>query len=154
MAGQKLLLPFNFTNYDRKALDFVIRTFTNLKNIEISIFNAYTPVPEIETSDASVTARLKDQLRYLTTKVSEQETALEAVKQELMQNGFAESAVNCIFKARKKDVAAEIIELVSSEGYDLIVLNHKPGKVSRFFSGSVYHKIVSGLKGITVCIVS
>jgi nucleotide-binding universal stress UspA family protein len=154
MAGQKLLLPFNFTNYDRKALDFVIRTFANLKDIEISLFNAYTPVPEIETSDASVTARLKDQLRYLTTKVSEQETALEAVKQELIQNGFAESTVNCIFKARKKDVATEIIDLVSSKGYDLIVLNHKPGKVSRFFTGSVYNKIVNNLKGITVCIVS
>ena len=154
MAGQKLLLPFNFTNYDRKALDFVIRTFANLKDIEISIFNAYTPVPEIEASDSSVTARLKDQLRYLTTKMSEQETALQAVKQELIQNGFPESTVKCIFKARKKDVAAEIIDLVSSEGYDLIVLNHKLGKVSRFFSGSAYHKIVSALKGITICIVS
>jgi nucleotide-binding universal stress UspA family protein len=154
MAGQKLLLPFNFTNYDRKALDFVIRTFAHLKDIEISIFNAYTPIPEIETSDSSVTAKLKDQLRYLTKKVSEQETALQAVKQELMQNGFPESTVKCIFKARKRDVAAEIIDLVSSEGYDLIVLNHKSGKVSRFFSGSVYNKIVSALKGITICIVS
>ena len=91
MAGQKLLLPFNFTNHDHKALDFVIRTFANLKDIEISIFNAYTPVPEIETSDTSVTAKLKDQLRYLTTKISEQETALQAVKQELVQNGFEEA---------------------------------------------------------------
>ena len=154
MAGQKLLLPFNFTNYDHKALDFVIRTFANQMDIEISIFNAYTPVPDIEASDASVTAKLKDQLRYLTKKVSEQETALQAAKQELVQNGFEESTVNCIFKARKKDVATEIIELVSSEGYDLIVLNHKPGKVKRFFTGSVYNKIVGAFKEITVCIVS
>jgi nucleotide-binding universal stress UspA family protein len=154
MAGHKLLLPFNFTNYDRKALDFVIRTVADRKDIQISLFNAYTPVPEIETSDASVTAKLKDQLRYLTTKISEQEAALEAVKQELVQNGFRESTINCIFKARKKDIATEIIDLVSNEGYDLIVLNHKPGKVSRFFSGSVYNKIVSALKETTVCIVS
>ena len=154
MADQKLLLPFNFTNYDRKALDFVIRTFANLKDIKVSLFNAYTPVPEIETSDASVTAKLKDQLRYLTTKISEQEAALEAIKQELVQNGFTESAINCIFRARKKDVATEIIDLVSSEGYDVIVLNHKPGKVSRFFRGSAYSKIVGALKDTTVCIVS
>ena len=154
MAGQKLLLPFNFTNQDRKALDFVIRTFVNLKDMEISLFNAYTPVPEIETSDASVTAKLKDQLRYLTTKITEQEKALQAVKQELIEAGFAENTIKCIFKARKKDVASEIIELVSSEGYDMIILNHKPGKVKRFFTGSVYNTIVSALKGITVCIVS
>jgi nucleotide-binding universal stress UspA family protein len=154
MAGQKLLLPFNFTDYDRKALDFVIRTFVHLKDLEITLFNAYTQVPDIEGTDSTVMAKLKKDLLYLTKIISEQETALQEAKQTLIQHGFSEKSVSYIFKVRKKDIAAEIIDLVSSEGYDLIVLNHKPGKVSRFFSGSVYNKIVSTLKGITVCIVS
>jgi len=154
MAVQKLLLPYNFTNYDLKALDFVTRTFVHRKDIEISVFHAYTPLPEIEASEATVTGRLKDQLSYLTKKLSEQETALEAVKQELTQSGFPESRINCIFKARKKDIAAEIVDLVSNEGYHLIVLNHKPGKVKRFFTGTVYSKLLSALKEVTLCIVS
>jgi nucleotide-binding universal stress UspA family protein len=154
MAGQKLLLPFNFTEQDRKALDFVIQTFAHVKDIEISVFHAYTPIPEIEASDSSVTGRLKDQLGYLTTKLSEQETALQEVKKALVEKGFRESSINCIFKARKKDIAAEIIDVVSNEGHRLIVLNRKSSKVSRFFTGSVSQKVVSSAKEITVCIVS
>jgi hypothetical protein len=154
MAGQKLLLPFNFTDYDRKALDFVILTFAHLKDIEISLFHAYTSLPKIEANDTTVTGHLKDQLRYLTQKISERETALQSVKQDLAQAGFPESNINCIFNARKKEIAAEIIDLVATGGYNVIVLNHKPGKVSRFFTGSVHSKIASALKGVTICIVS
>lgn len=154
MAGQKLLLPFNFTEQDRKAVDFVIRTFAHMKDIEISVFHAYTPIPEIEASETSVTGRLKDQLGYLTTKLSEQEAALQEVKQTLIQYGFPESNISCTFKARKRDIAAEIIDFVSNEGHQLIVLNRKPSRVARFFTGSVYQKVVSSAKGITVCIVS
>ncbi|MGD2272310.1 MAG: universal stress protein [Desulfobacterales bacterium] len=154
MAGQKLLLPFNFTDQDRKALDFVIQTFAHAKDIEISVFHAYTPIPEIEASDTSVTGRLKDQLGYLTTKLSEQETALQEVKKALIQNGFPESNISCTFKARKKDIAAEILDLISNEGYEIVILSHKAGRVKRFFTGSVYHKVLAVLKGVTVCIVS
>ena len=33
MAPQKILVTYNFTSYDHKALDFVSRTFVNLKNV-------------------------------------------------------------------------------------------------------------------------
>jgi hypothetical protein len=33
-------------------------------------------------------------------------------------------------------------------------MNRKPGKVTRFFTGSVFNKVVSALKDKTVCIVS
>jgi hypothetical protein len=55
MATQKLLLPYNFTRLDQRALDFVINTFGKQEEIEVTVFNAYTPVPEIETADSSVT---------------------------------------------------------------------------------------------------
>lgn len=38
MAGKKLLLPYNFTDYDKKALDFVVRIFAPLKDAEITLF--------------------------------------------------------------------------------------------------------------------
>ena len=42
MAIQKILLPYNFTSLDQKALDFVINVFSHLKDTEITILNAYT----------------------------------------------------------------------------------------------------------------
>ena len=105
MATQKLLLPYHFTHLDQKALDFVIDTFSKLENITVTVFNAYTPLPEIETAATSVTGKLKGSLSYLSQKIKENEMALNEVKDKLVEGGFQEKQVNCIFRPRKKDIA-------------------------------------------------
>ena len=59
MDTQKLLLPYNFTRLDQKALEFVINTFGKLGNTAVTVFNAYTPIPEIENVGTFVTGKLK-----------------------------------------------------------------------------------------------
>ncbi|NNL76134.1 MAG: universal stress protein [Desulfobacterales bacterium] len=154
MAAQKILLPYNFTNLDQKAIAFVSRTFVHLGEVEITLFNAYTPVPEIEAPDTSVMGKLKGNLSYLSQKIMQREAELGEVKEKLVQSGFAQSAVCTVFKPRKKDVATEIIEHAIKDKFDIVVINHKSGRASRFFTGSVFNKVVSALKDITVCIVS
>ncbi|MBC8463718.1 MAG: hypothetical protein H8D61_01940 [Deltaproteobacteria bacterium] len=83
MATQKILLPYNFTNYDQKALDFVVRTFVHLKDVEVSLFHTYTPVPEIEMRESPVMYKLKDSLNYLSQRIKEQEAALNVAKHNL-----------------------------------------------------------------------
>ena len=154
MAIEKILLAYNFTHIDQKAVNFVIETFIHLKDIAITVFNAYTAAPEIETPATSVTGRLKGSLSYLIQKISDQENELNEVKQKFIQGGFAADKIKTVFKPRKKDIASEIIELALKDQYDVIVLNRKHAKVTRFFSGSVSHKVTMSLKGTTVCIVS
>lgn len=154
MATQKLLLPYNFTRFDQKALDFVINAFGKLETLEVTVFNAYTPVPEIETSAASVTGKLKGSLSYLSQKINEQETELNTIKQKLVDNGFADGRVHTVFQPRKKDVASEIIDIATKNNFDIIVISHTPGKATRFFTGSRYSKVISALKDVTVCVVS
>ena len=154
MAIQKLLLPYNFTRFDQKALDFVIRTFRDREDVEVTIFNAYTPVPEIETSATSITGKLKGSLNYLSQKITEQEAELKMLKQKLIDNGFADGLVHTVFQPRKKDVASEIIDIATNNKFDVIVISYKPGKATRFFTGSRYSKVISALKDVTVCVVS
>ena len=154
MATQKLLLPYHFTHLDQKALNFVTSTFGKLENIAVTVFNAYTPIPEIETDETSVTGKLKGSLSYLSQKIKEYEALLDEVKDKLIEGGFPENRVDCIFRPRKKDIASEIIELATSDKFDFIVLNRKPARVTRFFSGSISHKVVMNLKDVTICIVS
>jgi hypothetical protein len=59
MATQKLLLPYHFTRLDQKSLNFVIDIFGKLDNITVTVFNAYTPIPEIETDATSCLMRSK-----------------------------------------------------------------------------------------------
>jgi len=154
MAQLKLLLPYNFTSIDQKALDFVINTFGKLDSVAVTVFNAYTPIPEIDTAATSITGKLKGSLSYLSQKITEQETELQGIKQRLVENGFKDSLVNTIFQPRKKEVAAEIIDIAMGHKFDVIVISHKPGKATRFFTGSRYNKVISSLKDVTVCVVS
>ncbi len=154
MVAQKILLPYNFTALDQKALAFVNSTFGHLEGVEITLFHAYTPLPEIEAESTSVMGKLKGNLGYLSQKIMQQETELKAVAEKLLQTGFAQNRIHTVFKPRKKDIAAGIIELVTKDKFNVVVINHKPGKASRFFTGSVFSKIVSALKDTTVCIVS
>jgi len=43
MATQKILVTYNFTSYDQKALDFVIRTFVHLKDVEVTLLEYLYP---------------------------------------------------------------------------------------------------------------
>ena len=154
MAAQKILLPYNFTPLDQKALAFANSTFSHLEEVEVTLLHAYTPLPELEAESTSVMGKLKGDLSYLSQKIMQQETELKAVEEKLIEGGFAPNHVNTVFKPRKKDIASEIIEFASKDKFSVIVISHKPGKASRFFTGSVFNKVVSTLKDITVCIVS
>ena len=154
MANQKVLIPYNFTSYDQKALDFVIRAFSHLEDAEVTLFNAYTPVPEVESRESPVLAKLQSNLAYLSQRLIEQEDDLKAAMQYLTQNGFSENRVRYFFQPRKKDIPGEIIDLALNDSFKVIVINRKPGKVTRFFTGSGFNKIVNALKDTVVCIVS
>lgn len=154
MAINKILLAYNFTQMDQKAVDFVINAFSHLEDVEITILNAYTPVPDIETVDTSITGKLKSSMSYLTQQIVQRETELNEVKQQLMQGGFRENRIKMAYKPRKRDIAREIIESTMTNSYDVIVLNRKHARITRFFSGSVSHKVVMNLKDTAVCIVS
>ena len=154
MAIQKILVAYNFTSLDQKALDFVVSAFGHLEGIEITIFHAYTPLPEIEAEETLVTGKLKGSLSYLSQQIMQRENDLKAVVAGLHQDGFPESQISTVFKPRKKDIAGELIDLTRDTNFDVIVLSRKSARVTRFFSGSVSSKLLMTLKDMTVCIVS
>ena len=154
MAIQKILVTYNFTNLDQKALDFVTSAFAHIEGVEITVFHAFTPVPDIETQASVVTGKLKGSLSYLSQQIMQRENDLKKVTAKLAENGFDESRIHTVFRPRKKDIAGEIISLTRDTKFDAIVLNRKAARVARFFSGSVSQKVVMTLKDTTVCIVS
>ena len=154
MDTPKILLPYNFTSFDKKALDFVCRTFSDKKEAEVTLFNAYTPVPAIEMRGSPIMEQMKDTLSYLSQRVKEQEDELKTIKKHLLGKGFSEDNIDIVFEPKKRDVAGDIIDLVQDGRFNVVVLNRKPGKIARFFAGSVSSKVVAALKNATVCIVS
>ena len=154
MASQKILLPYNFTSNDQKALDFVIRSFAHQQDVELTLFNAYTSVPDIEVRGSPIMEMMRGNLSYLSQKIKEQEDELMVVRNKLLENGFSKDRIHTVFEPKKKDIAGEIVDLALKGRFNVVVLNRKPGKIARFFTGSVFDKVVTSLKETTVCIVS
>jgi hypothetical protein len=154
MDRQKVLVPYNFTNYDDKALDFVIRRFADDKGVEVTLFNAYTPLPKIEFRSSPIMEKMSSNLAYLQQKIHEQETGIKQAREKLFQNGFSSDRVHYIFKALNKDVAQDIIDFVLGNEFDVVVLNRNPGKITRFFTVSVSNKVMKSLKEVAVYVVT
>jgi nucleotide-binding universal stress UspA family protein len=154
MAIQKILLAYNFTSLDQRAIDFASSAFAHIEGVEITVFHTFTPVPDIETETSLVTGKLKGSLSYLSQQIMQRENDLKAVTEKLTRRGFAADRIHTVFRPRKKDIAGEIISLTRDSRFDAIVLNRKATRVARFFSGSVSNKVLMTLKDTTVCIVS
>ncbi len=154
MAIQKILLAYNFSSLDQRAIEFAANAFAHIEGADITIFHAFTPVPDIQTEPSLVTGKLKGSLNYLAQQVMQRENDLKLVTGKLIHHGFAADRIHTVFRPRKKDIAGEIINLTRETQYDAIVLNRKAGRVTRFFSGSVSNKVIMTLKDTMVCIVS
>lgn len=154
MTRRKILIPYNFTPYDKKALDFVIQTFANQEEVEVTLFNSYIPTPEIEVRDSPIMDKMKGSLGYFSQKIKEQEDELNAVRDQLIENGFSRDRIKTVFEPKKKDIAGDIVDLAQKGQFNVVVLNRKPGKIAKFFAGSVSNKVIAALKDKTVCIAS
>ena len=154
MDVMRILLPYNFTDLDQKALAFVSNVFSHFPTVEITLFNVYSSAPHIEMKDSPVMRKMHENLRHLNQLKEEQEEALQKAKQHLVKQGFSEKRVRILFKPKHKDTASHIIETVIEENHDVVVINRKSGKMSRFFVGSVFNKVIPALRNTSICVVT
>jgi hypothetical protein len=154
MGTQKLLLPYNFSDRDRKALDFTASTFAPQGDVEVTLFHAYLSLPNVQIQDRQVTERLKGGMVYLQAKISELETEFQNVRDELIDRGFPPARVRSVFRPRKKEVLDAILDLHQRERFNLIVVSRRPGRIGRFFAGSLHTKLIDALTNVTICVVS
>jgi nucleotide-binding universal stress UspA family protein len=154
MNIKRILLPFNFTALDNKALGFVSQTFSHVQGVEVTLYNVFISAPSIAVGDSPIMKKMQENVIYLKRLIADQEQALHQAKEMLVANGFSENKVKIVFEPRNKDIASHIIATANKEQHDVVVINRKSGRISRFFTGSVFSKVITALKDITICIVS
>jgi hypothetical protein len=153
MAKKKVLVPYNFTDYDEKALDLVIRRFADDENVEVTLFNAFVPVPEIDVRNNPIMEKMSRNLGHLQQIIYEREADIKQARNKLIQNGFSDERVHYIYKALKRDAAHDIIDLAREGRFAEVILNHNPSRITRFFTGSVSAKVMKNLKEAAVYLV-
>ncbi len=154
MAGPKILIPYNFTSMDEKALDFAVANFGDREGAEITLFNAYTSAPQIDMRNSPIMDKMAANLNYLRQKATENEDALKEARKKLVEKGFPHNQVSHLFKPKVKDTALDIVNTALEGEFDIVIINRKPGGVARFFTGTVFEKVVTSLKNVSVCIVT
>jgi hypothetical protein len=152
MALQKILVPYNFTAYDKKALDFLINTYLKREDVQVTLFQVYAPLPPVDLEANPEMKKMGVGMAFLSEEVRRKEEGMKSAKDFLVENGFSGSQVSYVFRERQKAVADEIIEQATKGHYHVLVLSRQSGKVSRMFARSVHARILSTLRGVTVCI--
>jgi hypothetical protein len=154
MSLQKLLLPYNFTKNDEKCLDFIIQRFAQDQKIDITLFHAYIPVPDVEIGDKTVMTRLSANLAYLRQKIKDSEAEIVNAKEKLINAGFPSDMIHSVFKPQDKEAAQEIIDYARSGAFDMIILNHNPSAITKFFTTSVSKKVSKALNDLEIIMVA
>jgi hypothetical protein len=153
MATDKILVPYNFTGNDEKAIEFVINRYSLSTDAEVTLFHTYAPLPDVEISDKTVMRRLSANLSYLRQQIGEREKALMAAAERLVAAGFAEEKVTWIFKPRQREPVQEIVNQAQKGRYTTIILNHHPSKARKFFTTSISKKVAKALAHLELHIV-
>lgn len=152
MTIHKILVPYNFSSTDEKALRFIINTYADCLEAKITLFHAYTPLPEIDPGANPEIRKMASGMTHLSSELAEKENGLKAARNRLLDYGFDAQAVEYVFKKKSKSSADEIIDQVTEGGYTILILSRKPGKVSQFFARSIHNRVLSMLSGVTICI--
>lgn len=157
---QKILLTFTFTEKDEKALEFVLRTFTDREGVSITIFSSYPPLPseapDYSKSLGSWPAAIGEAIvrNGIEKQLLEYEHRLAETKDRLVEAGFKRDSVDHIFRESSRDEAEEIVETVKEGKYDVVVLTFRPSHVWRIFAKNVYQAVMESLKGVAICIIT
>ena len=146
MTAERILAPLALTATDGPSLAFIINRYGGDRNVQVVLFHAYTPVPEIEVRNNPIMEKMNRNLSYQRTLLNDQKKALEKLKTQLLEAGFRDEQVHCRFTAVKNDVARDVIQLVRKEGFGSVVLSRRPGRVTRFFTRSVSERVAAALE--------
>lgn len=145
MTVRKILAPLGLTINDKKILSFIIKRYPPPKDVAITLFYAYTPVPKIVVHSDPIMEKMKQNLNYRRQQLIDQEAALKQGKQQLTNAGFTSGQVECLFAPQKKGVAQDIIDLARQKQFDEVVLTQRPESITRYFTRSVSRRVAETL---------
>jgi hypothetical protein len=154
MAGKRVLVPFNFSDYDERALHYVIRNYAGQRWAHVTLFHAYTPLPELDGYTNPSVRRVKTTMASLWTEVREREKDIKKVVQDLLDSGFSKEQLEYVFKARDKSIGDEIVHICREGKYDTVVLCRKPGKTSRLLTRTVHDRLLASLRDTEIVIIT
>ena len=153
---KSILLAFDDSENAMRAVEFTAKSFRI--DYRVTLFSV---LPDIQTmcdmNNPSLTPYfVSEQVNFCGMEEKKKELmgeAMEKAKKILVQAGFQEDLIQTKMEVRKKGVARDIVEEAKT-GYDTIVMGRRGlSAIAEFFVGSVTHKVLHLVKGLSVVLV-
>ena len=154
MAGKWILVPYNFTDYDERVLHYVIRTFAGQKAVHVTLLHAYTPLPELDAYSHAGLGSLKTTMASMWTEVREKEQELKRVREDLIDNGFQNDQLSCMFIPKAKNFGSQLVEVARKGPYNVVVISEKPKKATRAFTRRIHDILIRELRNTEIVIIT
>ena len=142
----EVIIPYNFTENDKKSIDFVINHYLDSLDVQLTLFHGYTPVPEINSQNNPIMDKMNRAVSHLRNQLKEQEEMLEGVKQNLIEKGFHHQNIKCKFVPLVEDIASDLTLLIKNEHYDAVVFNKTPGNIINYFTRSISGRVLKAFE--------
>ncbi len=156
MMEKNILIAFDDSENAMRAVEFTAQSF--LPDHRIMLFSV---LPDIQTmcdmNNPSLTPYfVSEQMNFCGMEEKRKElmsVAMENAKRVLIRAGFREDCIQTKMQVLKKGVARDIVEEAKT-GYGTIVMGRRGlSALSEFLIGSVTHKVLHLVKGLSVVLV-
>ncbi len=156
--NRNVLVAIDGSSFSKKALEYLVSVFLDLKDLEITLFTlapsapSYLTYPNPAIEEISRVERVEDIERENLGRA--QEIIQEAV--EYLKNaGFEETRLHSRVQVQRGDIAHAILREARLGKYDAVVVGRRGlGRLASVWMGSVSQKLVEYGKGLPVWIIS
>lgn len=155
MDAKKILVPYNFTRHDNKVLDYIAEAYVGEKSVKITVFHLYIPIPKISTLNPAI-SNITKKMGGIIKELGEKEEEFKKLKDSLLEKGFLKEQIEVVFRAKKKNIGRDIVDMAKQGHYNIIILSHTPGKkvTYSYYTENVHARLISSLKDVEIIILT
>jgi len=158
---KKILIAIDNSAGSLKALDYVGRQFSRMKDVQITLFHVLLSEPPEFWDEGHILTKeekkaQKDVIKkWSANKKKVLEPMFEKAIEVLTGQGIPARQIQTKFSIESFHVVAQcILGEAKNGGYETIIIGRSGrSNLKHFLLGSIANKIINSAKGITVCVV-
>ena len=152
---KKILLAVDDSVHSKRAIQYVGRMSSNIKNLNYVLFNSLPAISQYLLDEAKKNVIERAKLNAMVKKNTDSaRRVLEDYKTEMIRMGVSEDSISITTRLRMKGVAKDILDFGQEKLYDAVVVARRGlSALQEVFMGSVTNDIIEHSRVIPVWLV-
>jgi nucleotide-binding universal stress UspA family protein len=141
---KKILVAVDGSIYSRKAIEYVVKMESVIKDLHYTLLNIHPKVSEFLVEDSSINSKARSSLKNVTARNHENSIRiLNDAKSIMTKLGIDENRIEMVSRPAVKGTAKAIIDYGRKGLYDAIVMGRRGiSRLAEIFIGSVTNSVI------------